>query len=81
MNRLLSFNLRVLFNKQLVGLNKPRTRNNVVAISDTAGSYETFQIVRKDDDPNRVRSRAPNGFFLRDQYWSTYITEEDFMFM
>ncbi|XP_010269194.1 PREDICTED: probable glucan 1,3-beta-glucosidase ARB_04467 [Nelumbo nucifera] len=124
-----TFNLRV-FNKQFVGLNGG---NEVVAVSSEADTSETFQIVRKDDDPRRVRIKAPNGFFLqakteasvtadfpvdtdwRDddpsvfvmtiitilegeyqltngygperalqvmrEHWSTYITEEDFMFM
>lgn len=56
-----TFQLRV-FNKQFVGL---CTNGNVVAVSTTPGKSETFVIVRKSDDLNRVRIKAPNGFFLQ----------------
>ncbi|KAK1314679.1 hypothetical protein QJS10_CPA06g00628 [Acorus calamus] len=39
--------------------------SNVVAISSTPGNSETFKIVRKTDDPYRVRIKAPNGLFLQ----------------
>ncbi|MBA0784554.1 hypothetical protein Gotri_026109, partial [Gossypium trilobum] len=38
----------------------------VKAVSNTPTHSETFQIVRKDDAPNRVRLKASNGFFLQD---------------
>ncbi|XVF61671.1 hypothetical protein PTKIN_Ptkin08bG0149200 [Pterospermum kingtungense] len=56
------FNFRV-FNKQFVGLGS----QGVEAVSDTPTDSETFQIVRNDGDPNRVRLRAPNGLFLQAQ--------------
>ncbi|PPS18837.1 hypothetical protein GOBAR_AA01751 [Gossypium barbadense] len=56
------FNLRVL-NKQFVGLGN----QGVKAVSNTPTHSETFQIVRKDDAPNRVRLKASNGFFLQVQ--------------
>lgn len=59
-----TFQLRV-FNKQFVGLDTANQGNNVVATSNTPGGSETFQIVRNSGDPNRVRIRAPNGFFLQ----------------
>ncbi|KAA8522502.1 hypothetical protein F0562_013137 [Nyssa sinensis] len=59
-----SFNLRV-FNKQFVGLDNQGQGSNVVAVSKAPKALETFQIVRKDDDPNRVCIKAPNGFFLQ----------------
>lgn len=56
-----SFNFRV-FNKQFVGL---RNQGNTVAVSNEPGVSETFQIIRKDGDPNRVRIKATNGLFLQ----------------
>ncbi|KAF5480817.1 hypothetical protein F2P56_001530 [Juglans regia] len=56
-----SFNFRV-FNKQFVGLGN---QGNTVAVSNAPGVSETFQIIRKDGDPNRVRIKATNGFFLQ----------------
>ncbi|MBA0851974.1 hypothetical protein Goshw_029815 [Gossypium schwendimanii] len=56
------FHLRVL-NKQFVGLGN----QGVKAVSNTPTHSETFQIVRKDDAPNRVRLKASNGFFLQVQ--------------
>ncbi|XP_068315828.1 probable glucan 1,3-beta-glucosidase A [Pyrus communis] len=55
-----SFNFRV-FNKQFVGL----SNQDVVAVSGSPGNSETFRIVRKDGDPNRVRIQASNGLFLQ----------------
>ncbi|TVU30852.1 hypothetical protein EJB05_22496 [Eragrostis curvula] len=37
----------------------------VVATATTPGPSETFQIVRRDGDPSRMRIRAPNGLFLQ----------------
>ncbi|CDP01022.1 unnamed protein product [Coffea canephora] len=59
-----TFNFRV-FNKQFVGLDKAGNGINIVAVASTPGIWETFQIVRKSDDVNRVRIRASNGFFLQ----------------
>ncbi|KAJ4822415.1 hypothetical protein Tsubulata_036412 [Turnera subulata] len=61
-----SFNFRV-FNKQFVGLNPSSNGNGgaIVAVSNTPGTPETFEIVRNSDNPNRVRIRASNGFFLQ----------------
>ncbi|KAF8377279.1 hypothetical protein HHK36_030654 [Tetracentron sinense] len=59
-----TFNLRV-FNRQFMGLENGGDGINVVAVSNTTGRWETFEIVRKADDLNRVRIRATNGFFLQ----------------
>ncbi|AET04533.2 putative glucan 1,3-beta-glucosidase [Medicago truncatula] len=59
-----AFNLRVS-NKQFVGLEDENGENNLVANLDSPGNKETFEIVRNDDDPNKVRIRAPNGLFLQ----------------
>lgn len=37
----------------------------VVAVVNTSTDSETFHIIRKSDDPNRVRIKASNGFFLQ----------------
>ncbi|MED6181441.1 hypothetical protein PIB30_019338 [Stylosanthes scabra] len=60
------FNFRVS-NKQFISLdNQGEGGNSLVANSDSASSStETFQIVRNDGDPNKVRIRAPNGLFLQ----------------
>lgn len=59
-----SFNLRV-FNKQFVGLDKSAGNEVIVAVENTPGISETFEIVRNPNDLNRVRIKAPNGFFLQ----------------
>ncbi|KAK3012080.1 hypothetical protein RJ639_011973 [Escallonia herrerae] len=59
-----SFKLRV-FNKQFVGLKNQGKGSNVVVASNAADAAEVFQIVRKPDDPNRVRLKASNGLFLQ----------------
>ncbi|KDP46871.1 hypothetical protein JCGZ_24080 [Jatropha curcas] len=41
--------------------------NKIVAVSSVAGKLETFQIIRKNDDPNRARLQASNGQFLQAQ--------------
>ncbi|KAI6699619.1 hypothetical protein NL676_013943 [Syzygium grande] len=56
------FNLRV-FNKQFVGLQDQGT--TVVAVSSTPSTSVTFDIIRKPNDPIRVRLRASNGRFLQ----------------
>ncbi|XP_059631412.1 probable glucan 1,3-beta-glucosidase A [Cornus florida] len=61
-----TFQFRV-FNNQFVGLDTTTAGNgiDVVAVADTPGASETFEIVRKSDDLSRVRIKAPNGFFLQ----------------
>lgn len=59
-----TFNFRV-FNKDFVGLDVKGNGAQVVAVSKTPGSSETFEIIRKPDDLSRVRIKAPNGFFLQ----------------
>lgn len=54
-----SFNFRV-FNKQFIGLNNQGS--NVVAVSNTPDTTETFQIFRNND---KVRIKASNGQFLQ----------------
>nr|GMC77004.1 probable glucan 1,3-beta-glucosidase A [Ipomoea batatas] len=73
-----TFNLRVL-NRQFVGLDTSNGRAgvNLVAVQNTPGISETFQILRNSDDPNRVRIKASNGFFLQ-KHWKTFIVKEDF---
>ncbi|XP_040369674.1 probable glucan 1,3-beta-glucosidase A isoform X2 [Rosa chinensis] len=58
-----SFNFRVS-NKQFVGLSSEGT-NRIVAMRDAPGDTETFLIVRKDGEPNRIRIQASNGLFLQ----------------
>ena len=65
-----TFNLRV-FNKQFVGLDNQGQGKNINAISTTPGNAETFQIVRKQDDPSRIRLRASNGLFVQ-VYFALY---------
>ncbi|PKU71965.1 hypothetical protein MA16_Dca007329 [Dendrobium catenatum] len=58
-----TFQFRV-FNWQFLGLDD---QDNLVATSTSSSdsdSSHTFEIVRNDDDPNRIRIRAPNGSFL-----------------
>ncbi|VVA13762.1 PREDICTED: glucan 1 3-beta-glucosidase [Prunus dulcis] len=59
-----TFNFRV-FNKDFVGLDVKGNGAQVVAVSKTPGSSETFEIIRKPNDSSRVRIKAPNGFFLQ----------------
>ncbi|XP_010269195.1 PREDICTED: glucan 1,3-beta-glucosidase A-like [Nelumbo nucifera] len=59
-----TFQFRV-FNRQFVGLDVQGDGIKVVAVSNTAGGSETFEIVRKPDDLSRVRIKAPNGLFLQ----------------
>ncbi|XP_076890777.1 putative glucan 1,3-beta-glucosidase A [Bidens hawaiensis] len=57
-----SFHLRV-FNKQFLGLDS--TGINLVATTNDYQTSGIFEIIRKSDDPNRVRIKAPNGSFLQ----------------
>ncbi|XP_038984476.1 glucan 1,3-beta-glucosidase-like [Phoenix dactylifera] len=52
-----------VFDKQFVGLSSQG--DGVVAVSTDPGQSETLEIVRNNDDPNRVRIKAPNGFFIQ----------------
>lgn len=60
----ITFNFRV-FNKQFMGLDKAGNGIDMVAVASKPGISETFEIIRKSDDLNRVRIRASNGFFLQ----------------
>ncbi|PWA46151.1 actin cross-linking, Fascin, Glycoside hydrolase [Artemisia annua] len=55
-----SFRMRV-FNKQFLGLDGI----NLVATSTDSEKSGIFEIIRKSDDPSRVRIKAPNGLFLQ----------------
>lgn len=57
-----AFNFRVS-NKQFMGMEDGE--NKLVANSDSPSDKETFQILRNDDDQNRIRIKAPNGLFLQ----------------
>ncbi|XP_076940397.1 putative glucan 1,3-beta-glucosidase A [Bidens hawaiensis] len=57
-----SFHMRV-FNKQFLGLDS--TGINLVAVSNDYQTSGVFQIIRKSHDQNRVRIKAPNGFYLQ----------------
>ncbi|KAK7358947.1 hypothetical protein VNO77_00888 [Canavalia gladiata] len=59
-----AFNFRVS-GKQFVRLENEDGENKLAADSDSASNMETFQILRNDDKPNRVRIRAANGLFLQ----------------
>ncbi|KAI0498586.1 hypothetical protein KFK09_019476 [Dendrobium nobile] len=53
-----------IFNWRFLGLDD---QDNLVATSTSScdsDSSHTFEIVRNDDDPNRIRIRAPNGSFV-----------------
>ncbi|CDP20281.1 unnamed protein product [Coffea canephora] len=69
-----TFNLRV-FNKQFVGLDNQGQGKNINAISTTPGNAETFQIVRKQDDPSRIRLRASNGLFVQAPSGSSVVAD------
>ncbi|XAR62183.1 Glucan 1,3-beta-glucosidase [Bertholletia excelsa] len=58
------FRLRV-FNKQFVGLDATGGGNQVVAVVETPGKSETFEIVRNSTNETRVRIKASNGLFLQ----------------
>lgn len=68
-----SFNFRV-FNKQFVGLGSQGTQ--VRAESNTPGDSETFQIIRNDGDPTRVRIKATNGLFLQAKSETILVTAD-----
>ncbi|GLT93839.1 hypothetical protein SLE2022_116130 [Rubroshorea leprosula] len=59
-----AFNFRV-FGKQFMGLDTKGNGIDMVAVSDTPGTSETFEILRNSDDSSLVRIKAPNGFFLQ----------------
>ncbi|XP_071710821.1 probable glucan 1,3-beta-glucosidase A [Rutidosis leptorrhynchoides] len=57
-----SFHIKV-FNNQFLGLDSAGV--NLVAISTNSEASGIFEIIRKPDDPSRVRIKAPNGLFLQ----------------
>ncbi|KAK8580308.1 hypothetical protein V6N12_070588 [Hibiscus sabdariffa] len=59
-----AFNFRV-FDKQFIGLDTRGNGIDIVAISKAPGNSETFEILRDADDKNRVRIKAPNGYYLQ----------------
>lgn len=59
-----AFQLRV-FQKQFVGVDANGKGTGVLAVANSPGVSETFEIVKKPDDSKRVRIRAPNGLFLQ----------------
>ncbi|XVF39484.1 hypothetical protein PTKIN_Ptkin01aG0038400 [Pterospermum kingtungense] len=59
-----TFQFRV-FNDRFVGLEKAGKGTHVVAVSETPGRFETFEMVRKPNDSSLVRIKAANGFFFR----------------
>ncbi|CAL5386126.1 unnamed protein product [Camellia sinensis] len=64
-----TFKLLRVFNKQFVGVDSGGNGIDMVPIvADTSGGSETFEIVKNSDDLNRVRIKAPDGFFLQQQW-------------
>ncbi|XP_047323746.1 probable glucan 1,3-beta-glucosidase A [Impatiens glandulifera] len=59
-----TFQFRV-FGKQFVGLNGAGNGSELVTTAVVPGRLETFEIVRKSDDLNRVKIKANNGMFLQ----------------
>ncbi|XP_057786082.1 probable glucan 1,3-beta-glucosidase A [Salvia miltiorrhiza] len=59
-----TFNLRV-FNRQFVGLDTAGNGVDVVAVADTPTVAQTFHVERNPDHLERVRIKAPNGFYLQ----------------
>ncbi|KAK4740860.1 hypothetical protein SAY87_024448 [Trapa incisa] len=59
-----TFNFRV-FNNQFVGLDSEGNGDDVVAVSNSPGISETFQIVKDPNNSNLVRIKASNGLFLQ----------------
>ncbi|KAK4740859.1 hypothetical protein SAY87_024447 [Trapa incisa] len=59
-----TFNFRV-FNNQFVGLDSQGNGDDVVAVSNSPGISETFQIVKDPINSNLVRIKASNGLFLQ----------------
>lgn len=59
-----SFNFRV-FNNQFVGLNTAGNGIDILAVANSPGVTETFEIHRNPNDQSRVRIKASNGYFLQ----------------
>ncbi|KAG0492899.1 hypothetical protein HPP92_006297 [Vanilla planifolia] len=59
-----TFQFRV-FNWQFFGLDDQARLVAVSTSTDDSDSSKTFELVRNDDDPNRIRLKAPNGSFLQ----------------
>ncbi|PPD67764.1 hypothetical protein GOBAR_DD35357 [Gossypium barbadense] len=54
-----------VFGKQFIGVDTDENGIGIVAISKAPGHSETFEILRNSDDKNRVRIKAPNGYYLQ----------------
>lgn len=48
-----------------MGLDTDRNGVDIVAVADAPAATQTFHVERNPDDLERVRIRAPNGFFLQ----------------
>ncbi|KAK6130699.1 hypothetical protein DH2020_035553 [Rehmannia glutinosa] len=59
-----SFNFRVS-NKQFMGVDTTGNKIDIIAVVDTPGDSETFEIIRDSCDKNRVKFKASNGYFLQ----------------
>ncbi|KAG0492914.1 hypothetical protein HPP92_006312 [Vanilla planifolia] len=68
------------FKWQFFELNDHKHLIAVSTSSQNSDPSKTFELIRKDNDPNRIRLRAPNGFFLQ-EHWNSFIVEDDFKFM
>ncbi|KAG0495002.1 hypothetical protein HPP92_005996 [Vanilla planifolia] len=53
------------FKWQFFELNDHKHLIAVSTSSQNSDPSKTFELIRKDNDPNRIRLRAPNGFFLQ----------------
>ncbi|XVF39483.1 hypothetical protein PTKIN_Ptkin01aG0038300 [Pterospermum kingtungense] len=51
--------------KQFIGVDTSGNGIDIVAVSTTPGTSETFEILRDSNDKNRVRIKAPNGYYLQ----------------
>ncbi|PKA59481.1 hypothetical protein AXF42_Ash016505 [Apostasia shenzhenica] len=59
-----SFQFRV-FNWHFIGLDEHAGLVAMATSSNDSDLSHTFEIVRKEDDPSRIRIKAPNGSFLQ----------------
>ncbi|KAK4434178.1 putative glucan 1,3-beta-glucosidase A [Sesamum alatum] len=59
-----TFNLRDCIGR-FVGMNTIGNGKDIIAEIGRPGATETFQILRNPNDLNRVRIKAPNGFYLQ----------------
>ncbi|KAG0492912.1 hypothetical protein HPP92_006310 [Vanilla planifolia] len=56
------------FKWQFFELNDHKHLIAVSTSSQNSDPSKTFELIRKDNDPNRIRLRAPNGFFLAGKF-------------